>query len=366
MNDDHPILRDTALHRAAHCCADSPQGKRPGVGTLAEGIFFACAVAALLLWREAPLFRTLAVTFTAIVLEALPFMLAGSLAGGLIETFITEERMSRLMPTGRRGVFLAASLGLVLPVCECAVVPIVRRLLGKGVSPAAAVAYLLAGPIANPLVFLSTGTAYSFHWSTALARLALGYAIGVSTGLFLQRMFGPGFRDAMLRESCPAKDEAPSCACKEGHLHGPGCEPPVTGGVPRVWSALVHGSEDFLDTCRFLVLGALAAAVAQTMVPRELLAALAGSPVLAIVSAMAMAVGLNLCSEADAFVAASMRSMWPFAAQMTFMLLGPMLDMKLLFMYRAVFRGRFIAVLAGTVAVSVFLAALGIHLLFKR
>lgn len=305
-------------------------------------------------------------TFAAIVLEALPFMLIGSLAGGLVEVFISKEQMSRLMPAGKQGVFLAAGLGLVFPVCECGLVPIVRRLLGKGVSPEAAVAYLLAAPIVNPIVFLSTGTAYSFHWSTAFIRLICGYAIGALAGLFLHWIFRKGFRDAMLYRDYPAEAEATYCTHVEGHIHEPGYEPLVTGKRSRIWDALTHGAEDFLGTGRFLVIGAFAAALIQTSLPQGLLVALAGSPIPAIVSAMTMAVGLNLCSEADAFVAASMRSTWPFSAQMAFMLLGPMLDIKLTFMYQTVFRRRFIATLAVVTVTFVFLTSLGIHFIFMR
>jgi uncharacterized protein len=349
------------------CCGiDSRQSNKLGAGTLAEGIFVACALIALVFCRDNSLFRTLAITFAAIVLEALPFMLIGSLAGGFVEVFVSQERMSKIIPWGKRGVFLAAGLGLVFPVCECAIVPIVRRLLGKGVSPAAAVAYLLAGPIANPIVFLSTGAAYSFQWSAACIRLICGYAIAASAGLLLQRFFGAGFRNKMLRENCLQEREATSCACNGGHTHSADQEQPMIGRGQRIWDAVAHGTDDFLDTGRFLVMGAFVAAMTQVLLPREFLAALAGSPVSAIISAMTMAVGLNLCSEADAFVAVSMRSMWPFAAQMAFMLLGPMLDIKLLFMYRTVFRKRFIVVLAVTVLALVLLTALGIHFLFGR
>jgi uncharacterized membrane protein YraQ (UPF0718 family) len=47
-----------------------------------------------------------------------------------------------------------------------------------------------------------------------------------------------------------------------------------------------------------------------------------------------MAFGLNLCSEADAFVAASF-GQFSFAAKLGFLILGPMLDIKLTAMYMA-------------------------------
>ena len=361
MNHEHHIFNDTRVQKSVDYYTNSGQVNRVRTGSLLEGIFFICTLAALLIWREAPSFRTLAITFAAIVLEAFPFMLIGSLTGGFIETFISREQISRLVPEGKRGVFLAGGLGIIFPVCECAIVPVIRRLLGKSMSPGAAVAFLLAGPIVNPIVFLSTGTAYSFQWSISFVRLVSAYAISVSIGLFLQWSFGAGFRNKMLRENYTPKDEIRFCVCKSEHKHVLNQNLSKVGIHSRIWDAIVHGTEDFLDTGRFLVIGAFVAALIQTLLPQEILATVAGSSVISIVTAIGMAIGLNLCSEADAFVAASMRSMWPFAGQIAFMLLGPMLDIKLLFMYRSVFRGRFVLVLTTTVVALVFLTALGIH-----
>ena len=66
------------------------------------------------------------------------------------------------------------------------------------------------------------------------------------------------------------------------------------------------------------------------------------------------AVALNLCSEADAFVAASFQFTVPFSGQMAFMVLGPMLDLKLLFMYLGLFQKRAIVALSGMTVVAVF------------
>mgnify|MGYP005847143199 CR=1 FL=1 len=345
-------------------CDHSPRAHKIGAGHLAEGIFIIVAVVLLVFWRETSAIKNLAITFVAIVFEALPFMLLGSFAGGLVEAYISRERMTQVIPTGKRGVFIAAGLGFVFPICECAVVPIIRRLLGKGMSPSAAIAYLLAGPIANPIVLLSTATAYNFQWSPAFIRIILGYVIAVSTGLLLLRMFGAKLHSTMLRDNCSEDGKTPLCSCGEEHSCEMTHELHRREGGTRLWEALAHGASDFLDTGRFLIVGAFVAATVQTVFSREMLSVLADYPVIGIGSAMAMAVVLNLCSDADAFVAASFRSTWSFASQMAFMLLGPMLDIKLVFMYRSVFRSRFIMVLASTIIVLVFLAAFAIHNLF--
>jgi uncharacterized membrane protein YraQ (UPF0718 family) len=126
-------------------------------------------------------------------------------------------------------------------------------------------------------------------------------------------------------------------------------------------NAFRHASDDFVEVGRFLVLGAFIAALFQTVVPRAALSHLATTPAIAVLAMMVLALLLNICSEADAFVAASFRNLMPFPAQMAFMLLGPMLDLKLLLMFTTIFRRRAVAVLALILALAVFLASLGLQ-----
>jgi uncharacterized membrane protein YraQ (UPF0718 family) len=93
----------------------------------------------------------------------------------------------------------------------------------------------------------------------------------------------------------------------------------------------------------------------------SIFAGLMEKPVAAIALLMLMAVLLNLCSEADAFIAASFRWLLPASAQMGFMVLGPMFDLKLLLMYFSIFKNRVIAALALFVPLTVFLLMLALH-----
>ena len=151
----------------------------------------------LLLLGQTPawqgLIGTIAINFLAIMVEALPFMLVGSLAGGLIEIFVPVAWVERVVRRHRiRSVLLAGAMGLLLPVCECAIVPVVRRLLGKGVPLAAALTFLLAGPIVNSIVAASTFIAYSYDWIVPAVRLGIGYCVAVIIGLILGRWFNRG------------------------------------------------------------------------------------------------------------------------------------------------------------------------------
>ena len=322
---------------------------------VAECTFLAVAVLVFLMGKTSPwkdLVDNISINFLAIIVEALPFMLIGSLAGGIIEIFVSVEWIDRIFRQRKtRAIFLAGGMGLFFPVCECAIVPVVRRLLGKGVPFGAAITFLLAGPIVNAIVAASTAIAYSFDWRFVIIRLVSGYSIAVVVGLLLGHFFN--------RENAlvSAWSKASPCAC--GHDHD---DMPLPLSL-RFRHALEHASDDFFDVGRYLVIGAFITALLRSSVPMATFSSLMGSPWLAIILMMAMAVILNLCSEADAFIAASFRDLLPGSAQMAFMVMGPMLDIKLILMYFSVFRKRVIVSLIVAVTTTVLLAMLGLEYL---
>jgi uncharacterized membrane protein YraQ (UPF0718 family) len=310
--------------------------------------FLAALLCLIVFFRHTPEFTTLSITFVSIFLEALPFMLLGALVGGFIEVFVSKTVVTRIVPSRPLpAILLAAGLGLVFPVCECAIVPVVRRLFKKGLPLGAGIAFLLGGPIVNPLVAISTAVAYGNDLSIAGWRLAAGYLIAVAMGLLIDRLFSR--RTALLAGPVenPAKTGGGSMGAE------------ISSGVRvKLLQALRHGASDFIDIGRFLVVGAFVAGGLQALVARGDLAALVGSLPLSVLAMMTLALVLSLCSEADAFVAASFRTSLPLSAQMAFMVLGPMLDLKLVAMYFRVFQKRLILVLSLSTFIIVFLSTI--------
>jgi uncharacterized protein len=322
--------------------------------TIAGGLFLVIAVVILLCVRGTPAGTTMGLSFVSIILEALPFVMLGSLLGGLFEVFVPREWVVRLLPERKfLAILVAASLGLLLPVCECAVIPFTRRLVRKGVPFSTAVAYLLAGPIVNVLVGSATLMAYAWNWHVLAARMIFGYVVAVSVALVIDRLF-PG-ASALLDPEMKKLPVADACGCGHDHEHEHDHHHEHDHGhdhshdhhhdhdhgqklhKPLIWARLAeainHAGDDFLQVGQFLVLGAFIASICQTVIPRHAFITMAHAPALAIMLMMGLAVVLNLCSGADAFVAASFRSVLPLSAQMGFMVLGPMLDLKLSAMY---------------------------------
>ncbi len=290
-----------------------------------------------------PAFTTFALIFSSILIEALPFILVGALVSAALAVFVPATLFDHV---GRLplGVQLpgAALGGFVFPVCECGSVPVARRLISRGVHPAAGIAFMLASPVLNPLVLASTWIAYG--GGTAGAEMVTGRALlGLATAAAVGFAIGARAVD-LLRPR--AGDDS----------HDDSAE---TGG--RSGAFVDHVVSDFVFMGKFIVLGAALSALLQTAVPQSVISALGGAPVLSAITLMIVAFVLSLCSEADAFIAASFTGFAP-SAQLAFLAFGPVADAKLAVLYGATFRG-FFALRLIMVAAPVILVG---SLLFER
>jgi hypothetical protein len=302
----------------------------------------------------------------AIVFEAVPFLLLGSLASGLVEAFAPREKVEHLLPKGRLSATLfGLVLGAATPCCECGVVYLARRLVSKGVPPGAALTFMLAAPVVNPVSILATLVAFRSDAAMAVWRCALVAAAALVVGY----LAGGQKAESLLR---PLTGREPECGCGHAPPHAPALPPASPFGsladaLPvaalrvkkrdRIESALRHAMADFLDMAKVLVFGSMVAAAFKAYVPAPVVLAMENDVTLAIPGMMGLAVILSLCSQADAFVAASFTS-FPQAARLAFLALGPMLDIKLMLMWRQVFTPRLVRILTVVPAAIVFFACL--------
>lgn len=271
--------------------------------------------------------------FSSLLVEAVPFVLLGAVVSAAIEVFVPARFFEKLTGLPRPLQLPAAALtGFAFPVCECGSVPVARRLAAKGLTPAAAVTFMLAAPILNPVVIASTVVAYrgrDTFWPMVLGRAGLGLVAAVAVGWVVANKT----KDELLRPR-PGDD---------AHDHG---------DESRSGAFFAHLSGDFLFMGRYLVLGAVVAAALQTFVPQSVIGSVAGTPVVDLLAMMALAFVLSLCSESDAFVAASFVQ-FGAGAQLAFLVFGPMVDTKLGFLYSATFtRGFFRTVVFSVAAVT--------------
>jgi uncharacterized protein len=268
--------------------------------------------------------RTFFVIFGSLLVQALPFVVIGALAAALVEVFVPVGTLERLGSLPRPLQLPAAALaGVLFPICECGSVPVARRLILRGLAPSAAITFMLAAPVLNPVVIASTFVAFRGRtslWTMVGGRFLLGLLVAVAVGWVI----GDGNGDGLLKRRPNERSEL--------ELERP---------EARWRRFFVHLGEDFLFMLRYLVLGAAIAAAIQTFLPTSILTGLADLPVLSVVTMMGLAVLLSLCSESDAFVAASFVQ-FSSSAQLGFLVLGPMVDLKLVAVYAGTFRRGFV------------------------
>src|SRR5438270_10720477 len=136
-------------------------------------------------------FNDFAVSFLSVLFEGIPFLLLGSLISGVVDVFVSSERIARLMPKNESAsVILCGLLGLVFPMCECGSVVVIRRFIKKGLPLSSAVTYMLSTPIVSPIVALSTFAAFKGQnpWDMTILRLLFGFGISVVVGFIVMRL----------------------------------------------------------------------------------------------------------------------------------------------------------------------------------
>lgn len=338
-----------------------------------------------------------ALNFLSLFLEGAPYILLGTLISGFIDVYMPSSLMDKLLPKNKfAAIFSCGLMGLILPVCECAVVPVIRRLVSKGLPISCAFTYMLAAPIVNPITIWSTWHAFSEQdqWWVVLSRIGMGYGVAVLVGIILLALpVEKVLRDSILKTLRSVKDkkvkkvEKEACCghdhshdddhshaedhshdhshshdCGHDHSHdhahakeGEGCGHDHShdhshahdDGNNRIVMAMRSGVQDAMDVAVYFSIGVCLTAMFNIwyVMNQEMMAEQLDSVWLETGGMMALAFVLSVCSTSDAFMAATLRGVG-IGSKMAFMVLGPMLDVKLLFLYQTVMRKKFLLFLA--------------------
>jgi uncharacterized membrane protein YraQ (UPF0718 family) len=278
--------------------------------------------------------------FVAIVVQALPFLALGVVLSAIVTAFVPAALWAKAMPSRPAvAVPVGVAAGALLPGCECAAVPVADRLIRQGVTPGAAVAFLLSAPAINPAVLVSTAIAFPNRPGMVWARLLASAVTALVVGWCWTRWAGSVW-------------------------------PPLAGrneaaGQPRWERFRLTAQHDLFHGGGFLVLGAGISATLNVAVPPSWTETITGPPVLSAVVLALLAVALCICSEADAFVASSL-SAFPSGAQLAFMVVGPAVDLKLIAMQAGTFGRRFVLRTAPLAWITALITALGAAELIVR
>jgi uncharacterized membrane protein YraQ (UPF0718 family) len=304
--------------------------------------------------------------FQGLLLEALPFLLIGVLIAGLARWIAPGGRwLQRLPSQPLLAPLTGAALGFALPACECGNVPVARRLLAGGAPLGSALGFLFAAPVLNPIVLASTWAAFPDQpWLLAarpLAALLLALAL---SALLQQWPEGQLLEPALLEERRLSQPlaEVGLLERRSGLVGAAPAAPPPPPERPSLATVLEHSSREFLDLAGLLVLGSALAAVVQTLLPRTWLLAVGGAPTISVVSLMLMAVVVSVCSSVDAFLALGFAAQITPGALLAFLVLGPVVDLKLLGLFGVVLKPRAIALTAAGASVVVLLIGQWVNL----
>ena len=306
-------------------------------------------------------FSTIHTVFTGIVLQAVPFMLLGALLSSTLYAFVPDRLLIKIFPKKYGIGFLTALFaGALFPVCECAAVPLMRSLIKKGVAMPIAVTFMLASPIVNPISIVSTLYAFPQQPSVAFYRLSFGLLIAFAIGLLLlfypeekylkedfdrepsvqPHTFGgvdTAFRLATGRSAQNSRSEPQS-----DNFGSITAESKVQWLQVKVYALLMHTCSEFFTTGPFLILGAFITALIRAAVPQELFSITSGSAAGSLLVMMLFAFVFSACSTSDAFIARSFLNRFPSGSILGFLVYGPMMDIKNLFMLLSLFKKRFV------------------------
>ncbi|GAA4831981.1 permease [Paenibacillus vulneris] len=337
-------------------------------------------------------FKTL---FLSIILEAFPFVLLGVLVSALLQMFVSEQTIRRLVPKNPvLGILFACVVGIIFPLCECGMIPVIRRLMKKGMPVYVAVVFILVGPIINPVVYASTYMAFRSRPEIAYSRMGLAFIVALALGLIVYRFIKSDPLRGSLSVAAGGHHHGPHTHghdvhhhhehnvhnhdhAAHNHDHQHDHEPnghrhthshshahSHTGITGRLFGVLGHASDEFFDMGKYLILGAMITAAIQTVVSRESLMSIGQGDFQSHLFMMGLAFVLSLCSTSDAFVASSFATTFSAGSLLTFLVFGPMLDIKSMLMLLSAFKTKFVLKLSALIIVVVLVCSLVFERIF--
>ena len=307
--------------------------------------------------------------FQGLLLEALPFLLLGVAISGLARWLVPQTNwVDRLPRHPISAPIIGALMGFALPACECGNVPVARRLLASGAPLGTAFGFLFAAPVLNPIVLASTWAAFPNQPWLLIARPLGAFLIALLLSALLVQLPEPQLlEEALLSERRMSQPLSKlGLLDRSSGLIGAALPDPKPQRVERPSIGLIidQSSREFLDLLALLVLGCIIAALVQTWLPRSWLLAVGGAPTLSILALMMLAVVVSVCSSVDAFLALGFAAQVTPGALLAFLLLGPVVDLKLAGLFTVLLRPRAIAITALAASVGVLLIGQWVNLWF--
>lgn len=272
--------------------------------------------------------------FLSIIIESLPFVVLGVLVSVLVALFVSEDFILKYVPKNRYAShILLALVGILIPVCQCGNIPVARRLIMKGFSPSAAMTFLLAAPIVNPITIVTTYVAFSTQPAIVVIRIVVAFLLAVITGIVLS--YGKNQKNYVTK--------AFIAECENDH--------PQKRLLAYAFEIF---QSEFMLIMKMLCIGAAIAAATHEFFPQSVLLSVGMSSLLSIIAMMILGFILSICSTVDAFFAISYLTSFTPGSLVAFLIFAPLVDIKMIALMRTTFKTTII------VKISLFVALVSI------
>ncbi len=294
--------------------------------------------------------QSLNTIFISILVQALPFILIGVFVSSFLQVYISDERIIGLFTRYRGiGFVIAILLGVCFPVCDCAMAPITARMARKGVPVCFVTAFLLAAPVVNPVVILSTLYAFPEDFKIVFLRITFGISIALFTGMFAK-----------------VAGVTAQSAIKERIYNNSICSVDYTGKMleygfkSKLRMLVLHSGIEFFKLSKYVILGAFITSLFQILAERNSLSGISVKPMLVLLVMTLTSMLMSVCSTSNAFMAKSFSYSFPLYSVIYYMVIGPMLDIKNILMLSGSYKMKFLAGLVFVIlAVGIFVFSCG-------
>ncbi|MBS6184474.1 MAG: permease [Clostridium celatum] len=284
-------------------------------------------------------------SYLGIIVEALPFLLIGAVLSALIQIYLSDELIKKIIPKNSIiAYFIAAISGILFPVCECAIVPITRSLIKKGLPIGVGITFMLAVPIVNPVVIMSTYYAFPNNINIVIYRTIGGVIGALIVGMIVGLIYDKKKNTEVLK----SEEVALYCDCctfsNNYYISLKG----------KIKNIVLNASNEFLNISVYFIFGALLSSIFVVFLQDSLINNMTSGKIVGIGVMMLLGFLLSLCSEADAFVAKGFMDNFGVAGVIAFLILGPMMDLKNLILSFGFFKKKFVLQLLLIICIVVF------------
>ncbi len=306
--------------------------------------------------------------FQGLLIEALPFLLLGVAIAGLARWLVPQSAWIQRLPNHPLlAPIVGALLGFALPACECGNVPVARRLLASGAPLGTGFGFLFAAPVLNPIVLASTWIAFPDQTWLLWARPIGAFLIALSLSALLGLLPESELLAAALLEERRLSQPLARVGLLDRRsglvgLTTNSSRSLLADDSPQPSQLLRHSTREFLGLLSLLVVGCALAAAVQTWLPRSWLLALGSSPTVSVLALMLLALVVSVCSSVDAFLALGFAAQVTPGALLAFLLLGPVVDLKLAGLFTVLLSTRAIVITACAASLLVLLIGQWVNL----